>query len=665
MAAVNEASIRVTANSAPFQQDMRKNVGFVRQSARKMGDALGDELTEGFADGKQAAKDMVSSIRDVASQVLTLGGAFTSGAMVLNSVRAQKANVGLANSLSAVQGRTVSVAEAQRQVERAAMAASTSLEDMRTNAMNMVAVSDKVDLAEALERAEKQAVRFGLEGEQMAEVWARVIGGGFADNLDDAESMIEKLGVTTMKTGVRMEDAFNPEDMLEFLSKTKKGNMEFEQGLVLLEQMKGKVRDLGEALEFPEELGEVLGGTKGLKDVRDAAKLTEKQLGKNFTVAENFITVMKKGPKAFAALQAGLGEKATAGLEAMLGTDIIEAAGKRKLKKDELEEAIGKITSVFNRQAEVQFDAVSAAERNAQGAETAAAKFQRSLNKLEMTFQSEKVTNAIDTLADRLPEIVDPIADVVTMIVDNPWKTLAAVVGGKLALAFAGPLITGAITKGLGALFVQMATVQAATAATAVTGAASAGGATTALGLSGAAGVGVAGTTAAGAAATAATIGAAALAAGAVGAGVGTAISKGFVEGEEEAEAMSIRQASSAVSMAENLGGPGADFLQVDAAIERLIAAKAEMEEASFSPLGGGFAGVVSMATGASSPAEMREDTISKADDQIKRLTEVLTRLGDASQRAGDKMFNAGGAGGLSRGVPHTEQVWGPDSIGG
>lgn len=637
--------------------------GKVRQGAKKMGDALSDELGEGFSDGKQAAKDMVSSIKDVASQVLTLGGAFSAGALVVSAAKAQKANIALANSLSQVHGRFVQVGEVQQIVESAAGKSGSALEGVREELALMSAVADKADVEELLVRSAQLTNRMGLEAGKTGEIFSRVLASGIASSAKEAENVTERIGMMARQTlGLSLDEAFDPNDIMEFIAFMKRGNIELDAAMNLFGLMEGVTKDFGKGVEFVEELGDALNDVKELEAIREASGLTLKQLNANKSVAENFVTVLGKGPKAIKALTDALGFQAREGLENLLGTEFLDRAvsGKGKIAKGDIEAAQDKVREIFSKEAKFKVDEVSNAKRNAELADTQARKFQDAMNKMETVFQSEKVSNAIDKIAERLPDIVEPIADVVTMIVDNPWKSLAAVVGGKLTMAFAGPIITGAVTKGVGALFASMASVQAASAATAATAAASAGGATSALGLSGAAGAGVAG--------VAAATGAAVLAGGAVGVGAGLAAGEALgIEEQQDAEFAAIRGATTDISAAERLGGPDADFLKVDAAIKSLQRSKSAMENTA---MGGGFAvlaGAASLATGMQSPAEMREENISKADEQIKRLTDVLARLGDGAQRAGDKMFDVGGGGGggLSRGIPHTEQVWGPDSIGG
>ena len=196
MAAVNEASIRVTANTAPFQADMRKASTNVKREAGKMEDSLGGALKKGFNQGKKNASALLGSVRDITSQVLTLGGAVSAGMLVGNAVKAQQANIVLAAKLSRVRGELTGVGDAQKFVEDATNRAGGSLEEMRENASLLAAVADKLGdegFAEALARSTLQAKRFGAEGNKVAEIWARSMRQlGDDANVDELEQNLER-----------------------------------------------------------------------------------------------------------------------------------------------------------------------------------------------------------------------------------------------------------------------------------------------------------------------------------------------------------------------------------------------------------------------------------------------------------------------------------------
>jgi hypothetical protein len=662
MAAVNEAAIRVTADTAPIQADVKAAAGKMKGTFKKVGSSIGDSLSKGFAEGKSAAKDMAGSVRDITSQVVTLGGAVSGAALVASAVSAKKANIALANVLSSVQSKTVSAAEAQKLVSDAAMETGESMEIIRSSAQNLTSAAKAgMDLGDALVRSTKMAQRFNVEGDTMSEIWGRVIGGGFAGSIDEAEALIEQVGVTMLNTGVAMEDAFNPNDMMEFFAKMKQFDVPIQSAIVLLENMEGTVRDLGEALELPEELGEMLGSTKGLEGITAASRLTSKELSKNFSIAQNLVTVLKAGPKAFKVLQAGLGEKATIGFERMLGVDIIEAASRRKLKTAELEAALARVESTFTRAAKVQFDATEVADRNAEFADTAAKDFQNAMSKMEDAFQTEQVTTSIKKVAEKLPEMAKGIGDFVAYAVDNPWTTITGVVGAKLALAVGGAVVQDMVAKAAAAMFSK---AMAASILSSATGMA----ATTATGMGlGGAMTGGALTAKAALAAGAAAASAAVLAAAGGGVAIGTGI--GHVSGQEESMANEYRALQAARFVTGTTARVDKDSGEenIAAAIQSLATMQANLyESGQTGVLQRTFAGITSIATGEKSTQDMREEAAAKIAAESERLIEALSKIRGAAEGAAHGLDNVKQkAGGSTRGTDHLPQTTGNAAVPG
>lgn len=667
MAAVNEASIRVTANTAPFQADMRKASRNVKREAGKMEDSLGDALKKGFGEGKKNAKALLGSVRDITSQILTLGGAVSGGMLVGNAVKAQQANIVLAAKLSRVRGELVGVAEAQKDIETATDRAGGSLEEMRDSANLLAGVSDligKDGFADALARSTLQAKRFGVEGDKVAEIWARTMRMlGEGADVDEVESNIERLAMTVETMGQNVADVFNPEDISEFISKTQRTNLEFEQALVLLEMMVGKGREFGEALEFAEEVGLALGTAGGLQNITEAANMSKDALNVNNTIAENFIAILAKGPKAVKAMAKEMqSDLAGAGFEEILGKDFVARAltGKGKFTDDELRDANAKIEDAFSRQAKATFDAVAIEEHNNAIRATAGAKFGSAMRELNKAFQSDKVTEAITKIADELPKIVEPIAALVATAAEDPWTTVATIVGARLALAVGGPMVTAAVTKGVTTLFSRAAAQAVATsaAAMAVQGAGAVG-----LGATAGAG-GVAG--AAALAAGAATVVLAAGAAAAFGLAVGTVISK--LLGQEESiveEFDALRAAQFATTTASGVG-PGASAEKIKSALEDLKTSKVRLAESESNIFQQGLAGAASLVTGKKSPDEMREEASKKIEAESARLIEALSKIAGAADGAARGLENIKDkAGGTTRGTNHLPQVTGNTAVAG
>ncbi len=635
MAVTNEASIRVTANTASFQADMRKLGQLVKKEGDRMGSTLKSSLKDGFEAGANAAKDLGSSMKGLVVQAATLGGAFSTGAMVLNAVQGQKANIALANSLSNIQGRFVEVAEVQDLVERSALGVSASFEETRENLALMAAVSDRIDIEDALKRATLQSRRLGVEGRTIATIYSRLAATGIGKTAEEVENVTEQIGRTAQKVlGISLEEAFDPNDILEFVTFMQRGNIELDAALNLFSLMEGVTKDFGKGIEVVEELGDALNDVKELEAIREAAGLTRKELNANNSVAKNFNVILGKGPKAIKALTDALGFQARQGLENLLGTEFLDKAvsGKGKIAKGEIEEAQRKVQAIFETEAANKANRVEIERRNVEVANTSAAKFQDAMNNLEKAFQSDEVAAAIQSVAEALPTLVKPIADFVQFAGENPGTALAAAIAGKVGLTFAGATVQAAASAGIAGMFARLAAVQTASAAAAV----ATQGATT-LGVSGAVGAVGAGAGAAGAGvlATGAAVAGGALAAGAVGFGVGSLLVDAI--GEENINAVGAALAKGAERRTTR--GFGASDQQVRAA--------AGKGESPFIP---------------GTPAESLAVRNQKVEETERKLISALSRIADKADGAAaglDKVGKASegkGPGGGPRGTPKVRQ---------
>ncbi len=449
MAAVNEASIRVTANTAPFQQKMRRAGAHVRQTARKMETALGTSLADGFDKGVEASKELASSVRDIATQAATLGGLFSAGAMVSGAIKAEKANIALANSLSIATKKFVEVNEVQKLAEDTANATGQSFEESREQLALLAATADQFDLTQMVKESSMMAQRLDMDGNKVAEVMSRIAKTGVADTAQGIAEVTEQAGLLAREMlGISLEEAFDPADLLELITFMNRGDLSKDQALNLFGLGAGFSKDMGKAIEIAEEFGDALSDVKELEAIRSAAGFKKGAFtGKSTT--EIFTKIMSKG-KGIKEFTNALGFQAKQALEGIVGKELLEKAqsGKR-IKTSELEEAQAKVAALMGKQASVQVDFNANEKRNAELMNTNAVKIQLAMNKLETAFQSEEVAKAITVVADSLPLIVEPIAELVKNVAEFPKTAIATLIAGKIGLAFAGAAVQSAAGSGV------------------------------------------------------------------------------------------------------------------------------------------------------------------------------------------------------------------------
>lgn len=648
-----EASLKVTLQPASFQAGLRRMTEMTRSAGVRMGRALKEPLSNGLKSAKNEFGNMVGSMKDGLKTVATLGGAVTLGGVVKSAVEAQSAYIALADQLSIATGRTVDQAEAQEMVERAALAAGESIETMRESMSQLAGVGDMGKVEDAMTRTALQAQRLRVPVDLVARATSRVMAKGLADSAQEAELLLETMNEFGRSVlGVDPDEAIDPNDIAEFAAFVNTTNSSVKDMTTLLGKTGDQVKDMGQAFEIVEELGLVLNTRKGLAELgkasRDARRATDLSKGS----VENLLAILETGsPKAIKALEEAMGtDRAKAALGNILGEQLTIDIAAGKATREQIREVGTKLRTELAKAGDQQATLNRIQETNAKLAQTSGKKMQDALNRLQIAFSSPKVIAAVDKLADKLPALADAAADVVTWILDNPWESLAAVVGGRLALAFGGSLIQTAVANGLKGLFARAAAVQAASTAASV----ATGGAST-LGVGGAIGAtGAAGGTAAGLGA-AAGAGAAVLAAGAVGAGVGYGIYKVGMEEKQVGEFKAMQGVEEALMTATTAMHSGSEE-KLSQAILALNAAKTSMEQ-SESLTNTIFGTIASIATGGEvkSPAEMRsakageieaeEAKLRKALETLRRNAEVtassLRKVGEGAETARGPMVPA------------------------
>jgi hypothetical protein len=428
---------------------MRKAGQNVRRVARKMEKSLGDSLGEGFDKGKDAARDMASSVKDIATQALTLGGLFSAGAMVSSALKSEKANIALANSLSLATKRYVNIAEVQKMAEENANATGQSFEESREQLALLAATADQFDLTEMGKQSSMMAQRMDLDGNRMAEVFARVAKTGVADTAQGVAEITEQAGLLAREMlGINLEEAFDPADLLELITFMNRGDLSKDQALNLFGLGAGFSKDMGKAIEIAEEFGDALSDVKELESIRKEGGFKKGAFtGKSSTEIFTKIFTKKKGIKEFTN---ALGFQAKQALEGIVGKDILEKAqAGQRIRTSELQEAQARIAELMGKQASVQVDFNANEKRNAELMAANSTKIQLAMNKLEKAFQSDEVAKAITVVADSLPLIVEPIAELVKNVAEFPKTAIATVIAGKIGLAFAGGAVQHAAGTGV------------------------------------------------------------------------------------------------------------------------------------------------------------------------------------------------------------------------
>lgn len=634
-----ESWLKVGLRAGSFTATLRQMKGMSAGAGKTMGVLLGKPIAQGFRAGVKEARaslgelkkefnNLADKAKDKLAFAATLGGAVSVGALVKSAMEGQAAYIDLGISLTKVEGKAVSAAQAQMMVENAARRTKIQVDELIgvTDELKDVGV-DKFE--DTLVRSQMQAKRLGLDGMAVANIYKTLLTKGLADSAAQAEILMERIANID-------DDKLNPDIIREFSVQMGVAGGKTENMLNVIEAVGGQVKDFKAASEVVKQFGQSFGSAKGMDDLTKSAGVGKVKLDANASAFENFANVVATGTSKSQAIVKAFwksfgNEKSQKMLETLMGKELMIKIQEGKASRLELVEASERLKTLYNKQFDVESEKARIMDADAQRLQSAQARYNDAMNKLNAAFRSPKVIGAIEKLADKLPALADGIARLIEVVVDHPGESLAAVVLGRVSLGMASAFGSAAIQKageaGMKALMARLLVVNAATA----------GG----QGLLGAAGIGAgaAGVGAKTAGAAAATMAGGVLAAGAAGAAVGYGIYKVGMEKGQHSEFDAARQASQAVTDAGMAKNPE----QIRAALARLAEARQGMSE-NKSGTNTVFGGLASMVTGVESAGELRarkEAEIKAAED---RLNDQLDSFRASAAKATKALDAVGGA---------------------
>jgi len=632
MSVAGDVSLRISLAPAAFQAGLRQLTDLTTSAGRAMGRSLKEPINAGLKSVRKEIGGMFSDLKDGLRTVGTLGGALAVGSFVRDAVALQQTYGSMAAQVNKVAGNTQTWQTIQQMVQAEIEVTGQKAEDLSATFMEVFKETASVEQARAAMRAVGIAAtatgqdinvlaqatqiamtKFGIKTPE--EALARVISGTGVGGkrLEQLGGSFEMLGEAAAASGTTGGEAMSM--MLNLI--TTMGD-KAEPGLnAMFQSMKsgsGKVlalqKAMGGSVKFTADMTSLdriratFMSDKGRKAAEKLFKADARVVYDK--LAEPFDQAYKD------AKTAGLSNAAAtkAGLEAF----------------DKFIRQAGTATADF---AQIQRDAAARIE------DDPGKKLDMAVEKIRLAFASPKVLGALDRLADKLPAFAETVIKVINMIIDNPWETVAVVVGGKLALAFGGSVISEVIASGMKGLFARALAIQAASGAASVATAGA-----TSLGVGGAVGAGVAGAgTGAGAIAlTGAVVAGAVLAAGAVGAGAGTLAYKyGGIEDRQNKEFDAVRGARETLMDTSSAKTPA----QIKAAMRKLDIAKKNLDQGSTM---NSLVGLVA----APFVGNAKQDVKTDITTETIRLREALRILSEGVKATGESM--KGGSGGTSRG---------------
>jgi hypothetical protein len=625
--ATKESTIVLSLKPAAFQAGLRATVDMTVTAGKAMGRALKEPINAGLKSAGKEIGSMFSDLKSGLKTVGTLGGALAIGTFVKDAVNLQRMYGDIASQVNKVAGNTETWQSVQKMIETEVGATGRKAEELGAVFMEVFKETAEADTAARAMRA---------------------IGFAATDTGHSVDTLATATQIAMTKWGIK-----TPEEALaRIIQGTGVGGKQ-------IDQLSGSFEMLAESAAGA--------GATGGETMSLMLNLITSMGDKAEGGFDMMFKTMKMGTSQMAKLQKAMGTKFkfTSDMSAL---DRIRATftsvqgrktaelmfkGNARIVYDQLakpfDEAYksAKAANLSNAEATTaglkEFDSylaeasqatldLTASQRNAEQRmkDDPGLKLDMAIEKIRLKFASPQVLGMLDQLADKLPAFADAIVGIIDKILANPWESLAVVVGGKLAIAFGGSLISEAIAAGMKGLFARMAAVQAAsTAASVATGGA------TSLGVGGAVGAGAAGAgTGAGAVAvTGAIVAGAVLAAGAVGAGAGYGIYKyGGVEKRQNREFDALTEAREDLMSTSNVNAKDTKP-EIEAALSRIRQAKVGLDQSSsWNSIVGSVAGAV---TGQANPFTKTEAELTNEEARLKM---ALRKLAEGTEKVGEVM---------------------------
>lgn len=417
------------------------------QTKRKLHPML-DSANKGFGAAKSSALELGKSIKTVAGQVLTLGGALSLGGAVMESTRLVSKYHDIAFAIRTGTKEAQDWTQVQAHVEATADKWAQSNEEVansydqifdRTRDLNFAkAASDEVAKVSAgtgksVEMLTKLAGdlgdKFGITADDIGDAMASVVASGHIDEL--AQNMHE-IGASARSMGLEGTDGLKK--YLGVLESSRGMMKDIPTAVAAMRGLMDPLQNEDQRKTVEKKLGITLTDETG--DVRKDAieqilNATGGQVQEIATVfggdTKNLLVEWGKlYEQGFDSISGTFQEKSQAGMDAFQKALLDAVPDTEQVKKDLLKSAN---------------EAASSPEEN----------LRKAMQKVTNAFAQPEMVDSINKIAERLPEFADILSTFVDFAADHPLLAGAGVLGAKPAMAFgqsmAGDAV-GALGKG-------------------------------------------------------------------------------------------------------------------------------------------------------------------------------------------------------------------------
>jgi hypothetical protein len=457
MSAEKTASVKITLNSGSFLSGLKAIGRAAQDTGKTFLSGLKEPTIAGLKAMGKAAGELTASVKNTIRTVGTLGGAFSVGASVKNVAELEAIFKNIAFSIEAGTGKVQDwraiMADAQAQGEQwgastrdLAAAYKSVFEEvgdadfaraaMHAAALQSRATGDSIETLAGIAGVLNE--KFGVTAQELPEALAvaKSLGEQGGVTFGEMGEKLAILGASAKQAGMQGIPGFQQLIALANIGDNSMGGLR--KNIAGVTAFLDNMATTAQQKKIQQSFGVTVKDQKG--KAKAATKVLEEIFARTHGKKEKLEQVFSGGE---AKLIVDLGEK--------YAKTFAETSGDIKTKVAAANAAFEK---ALEESGKSQLDAAAVAKRAAEMRESAEARLQRAMQRIEAAFMRPQMLEAIDKLSAKLPVLADKLAKLIGFVLENPGTSAAVAAGVKLgapalqaAIAAAAPDIAKALLR--------------------------------------------------------------------------------------------------------------------------------------------------------------------------------------------------------------------------
>ena len=457
MANEHEAQIKLTLDGGQFVGTLRK-VGDDTAKLGKQGQRTTTALQRGFDGAKKSAMGLGSVVKKGIGLLGGLGVAFSAGASIKQAVSLNARFETLAFRVQTATGALTKAAEIQDIVSNSAATTTRTSEEMAgafeevfgatkdlafakgvMESIGVAATATGEEVGTVATIAQQMQRKFGVSAESVSNSLAQIFEGAQqgGPSFQQLSDVIDTVGASLLQAGLKGQRG------LDFL-------------IGSLNATDAEFGDLGKQVTGIQNLLINLGQSARLEKIGKALGMSGQSLINEKDALARLRRILSTGKKGLAELKANfIGPEEQKALR-VLFTDPFEKALDRAKSaglrgKEATDQALRSLDGVIEGFGKSTLTAADLQKRAAERQVEPAAKLRAAQEKLTQAFQQPEIVDAIEALAESLPQIAALFADFVKFASKNPVLAGALGIGGVAAKGFLTGIVSSLATGGTSA----------------------------------------------------------------------------------------------------------------------------------------------------------------------------------------------------------------------